>query len=137
MAGRVLAIGHIDLVGILFVLSIVLWIPSHIVTLSIKYREDYRMAHIPVWPNVYGEMTARRLIAVANLLNAGVLMASGALLGVNPAAMVSIALSAAAMIALALWGLVRPNPRTTRTLFKAASIYMLLSFLLITFGVIF
>ncbi len=134
LAGRVLAIGHVDLVGILFVLSILLWIPSHIVTLSIKYAEDYQRAGVPVWPNVYGERSARYFIAVSNLLNALVLMACGVLLGIAWPAMVLLLLSAGAMIGLAGWGIVRPSERATWVLFKAASMYMLLSFLLITFG---
>jgi len=136
LAGRTLALGQIDLVGILFALSILLWIPSHIVTLTIKYREDYRAAGVPVWPNVYGELPARRFIAIANLLNAGVLVACGLLLEISLPALALLAASALAMVALAVLGLVRPTERLTWVLFKAASIYMLLSFLLITFGVI-
>ncbi|MGC8825835.1 MAG: heme o synthase [Anaerolineae bacterium] len=134
LAGRVLAIGRVDLVGILFVLSILLWIPSHIVTLSIKYAEDYRRAEVPVWPNAYGERSARYFIAVSNLLNAVVLMACGLLLQIAWPALVLLLVSAGAMIGLAGWGIVRPSEKATWVLFKAASMYMLLSFLLITFG---
>lgn len=134
LAGRVLAIGHVDLVGILFVLSILLWIPSHIVTLSIKYAEDYRRAGVPVWPNAYGERSARYFIAVSNLLNAVVLMACGLLLRIAWPALALLLVSAGAMIGLAGWGIMRPSEKATWVLFKAASMYMLLSFLLITFG---
>jgi len=134
LAGRVLATGRVDVVGILFVLSILLWIPSHIVTLSIKYAEDYRRGGVPVWPNVYGERSARYFIAVSNLLNALVLFACGLLLEIARPALVLLMLSAGAMIGLAGWGILRPSERITWVLFKAASMYMLLSFLLITFG---
>lgn len=136
LAGRVLALGHIDLIGILLALSILLWIPSHIITLSIKYRGDYDRGGVPVWPNVYGERSARLVIATANLLNAVALLAGGVLLGIAPWAILGLALSALAMIALAIWGILRPTEEATWLLFKAASMYMLLSFLLITFGAI-
>ena len=136
LAGRTLALGQIDLVGILFALSILLWIPSHIVTLTIKYREDYRAAGVPIWPNVYGELPARRFVAIANLLNAGVLVTCGLLLEISLPALALLAASALAMVTLAVLSLAQPTERLTWVLFKAASIYMLLSFLLITFGVI-
>lgn len=134
LAGRVLAIGRVDLVGILFVLSILLWIPSHIVTLSIKYAGDYQRGGVPVWPNVYGERSARYFIAVSNLLNALALTAAGMLLGIARPALVLLMVSAGVMIGLAGWGILRPTERATWVLFKAASMYMLVSFLLITFG---
>jgi heme o synthase len=137
LAGRVLATGSVDVVGLLFVLSIVLWIPSHIVTLSIKYRDDYAAVGVPVWPNVYGDRAARRFVALANVGNVGALLAAGFLLQIAPAAMICLAASGIAMVSLALHSLVRPSERSTWVLFKAASVYMLLSFLLITLGTVF
>jgi heme o synthase len=136
LAGRVLAIGRVDTVGILFVLSVLLWIPSHIMTLSIKYSQDYASAGVPVWPNVYGEMSARRFLAGSNLLNVGVLVLAGILLQLHPLPMALLVVSGLTLVGLAVFGMLRPGERSTWLLFKAASIYMLLSFLLITYGVL-
>jgi heme o synthase len=136
LAGRTLAIGHVDPIGLLLTLSILLWVPSHFVTLTMKYRHDYRRAGVPVWPNVFGEVASHRFIAIANLLNGGVLLLCGRLLHIAPAAFVLLVASTATMLGLALLSLVRPGDRLTWAIFKSASIYMLLSFMLITFGVL-
>ena len=54
LAGRILATGSIDLAGILLASSILFWIPTHILTFSIKYQEDYAAAGIPTFPSRYG-----------------------------------------------------------------------------------
>ena len=136
LAGRTLAIGHVDLLGLLLTLSILLWIPSHFVTLTMKYRRDYEAAGVPVWPNAFGEAASHRFIAIANLLNGVVLLMCGKLLNIAPIAFVLLAAGTLLMLGLSLWSIGRPSERLTWTIFKAASIYMLLSFLLITFGVV-
>ncbi|MGD8604010.1 MAG: protoheme IX farnesyltransferase, partial [Anaerolineales bacterium] len=49
LAGRVLAEGRIDLVGIMLSLAILLWIPTHIMTFAIKHAQDYARAGVPVF----------------------------------------------------------------------------------------
>jgi len=70
LAGRVLATGHIDLVGILLALAILFWIPTHTLTFSIKFREDYSNAGIPTFPSTYGETFTRATIAISSVLAA-------------------------------------------------------------------
>jgi len=52
LAGRVLAVGLVDGVGILLATSVLLWIPSHILTLAARYAADYERAGVPTWPAV-------------------------------------------------------------------------------------
>ena len=40
LAGRAFGIGSIDTVGIFFMFGILFWIPTHILTFSIKYADD-------------------------------------------------------------------------------------------------
>src|SRR6266496_5981337 len=44
LSGRVLAVGNIELIGILLALSILFWIPTHTLTYSMKFRSDYKNA---------------------------------------------------------------------------------------------
>jgi len=47
LAGRVLAIGQVDLVGLLLAMAVLFWIPTHILTFSMRYHADYQAARVP------------------------------------------------------------------------------------------
>lgn len=134
LAGRVLALGRVDLVGLLLCGSILLWIPSHILTLVIRYADDYRRAGVPVWPNVYGPRATRLFIAGANLLNALVLAACAFLLQVHPVTLVLLLGMSLGMFGFSTLQLVAPTEQRNWLLFKIASLYMLTSSLLLTVG---
>ncbi len=64
--GGYAAVKHtLDVTALLLASIIVAWIPSHIWTLSLHYRDDYRRAHIPMLPVVKGEHTARLSVAIS------------------------------------------------------------------------
>ncbi len=65
LAGRVLGLGQIDVIGILLALAILFWIPTHMLTFGIKYGEQYRAAGVPVFPNQYGEQITRITISLS------------------------------------------------------------------------
>lgn len=134
LAGRVLALGRVDLVGVLLASSILLWIPSHILTLAIRYADDYRHAGVPVWPNVHGARATRLTIAAANLLNTLVLMTCAFLLQVHPVALVLLLGMSLGIFALSALQLAAPTERRNWVLFKVASLYMLASSLVLTLG---
>src|SRR4030066_1793461 len=54
LAGRVLAIGQIDLVGILLMMAVLFWIPTHILTFNMRYFDDYQTFRIPSFCSSYG-----------------------------------------------------------------------------------
>jgi protoheme IX farnesyltransferase len=68
VAGRALGMGMIDGPAVALGLSVLLWIPTHILTFNLRYEEDYRRAGVPTIPRVYGPRTARRLISASSLL---------------------------------------------------------------------
>jgi len=74
LAGRVLGTGEIDSIGVLFAVAILLWIPTHILTFSMKYFDDYNAAGIPTFPSTYGNHKTRIIIALSSL---GVAIAIG------------------------------------------------------------
>lgn len=128
LAGRALALGHVDIVGVLLATGVLLWIPAHILTLAMRRSDEYRAAGVPAWPSVYGPTATRRLIAGSSIVGAGTLFAAGFLLRVPPTALAALAVLGLALCALAIGGLVRPSDHHDWVLFKAASIYMAASF---------
>lgn len=137
LAGRTLALGRIDIVGVLLAVGVVLWIPSHILTLALKYERDYGDAGVPVWPRVYGAEATRRVIAVATLLTAVVLTAAGVIERISTAALVVLVALGVIICTVSVLGMVRPSEKTNWLLFKLASVYMLGAFLSLTFGAVF
>lgn len=136
LAGRSLALGHIDVIGVLLALAVLLWIPAHILSLSTRHAEDYKRAGVPVWPNVYGLRATYRLVAGATMLNVAVLQLAGLLLSLGPAVLVALGAFGVALLAFALVAWERPSDGNTWRLFKFASVYMLVSFALLTLGAI-
>lgn len=128
LAGRVLAIGYIDLIGILLACAIVAWIPAHILTLAIRHEDEYRAAGVPMWPVVFGAAATRRLVAGSSIGAAAVLIAAGVLLGTHPAALYALAVLGAGLVGLAVYAVARPSLEHDWLLFKAASIYMAAAF---------
>jgi len=53
LAGRVLGTGQIDWVGITLAMGVLFWIPTHILTFSMRYHDDYQKAKVPTFPSTY------------------------------------------------------------------------------------
>ncbi len=134
LAGRTLALGGFDVVGLLLAAGVVLWIPSHILTLSSHYANDYARAGVPTWGGVFGERSARRVVAVATLLASVTLTAAGIIEGIAPAALAGLVVAGGAIDVVAIVTFARPSDRSNWILFKAASVYMLTAFVCLTFG---
>jgi len=135
LAGRTLGLGSIDLIGVLLALAILLWIPTHIMTFSLKYAQDYQRAEIPTFPSVYGDKLTRHILAWSTAL-AGLDMALAAYLigmkGYYLLALITLGIGLAGFAAITV---VRPSPKLNFRLFKAASTYMLGAMLLIALAV--
>jgi len=136
LAGRALGIGRVDWLGLVLALSVLAWIPAHIMTLAMKYADDYRRAGIPTWPTVYGFDSARRFIALTNALWIMALVVAGCMLRISPYSLGLLSLSGLTMLVFSLYAVWRPSPRLNYTLFKAASLQMLGSMILITVGML-
>ncbi|MBW1644132.1 MAG: protoheme IX farnesyltransferase, partial [Deltaproteobacteria bacterium] len=67
LAGRVLGLGELDIIGGLLSLSILLWIPTHILTFSMHYSDDYARAGIPTFASTYGHKNTRLIIGLSSL----------------------------------------------------------------------
>ncbi len=67
LAGRALATGQVDLVGVMLALGVLFWIPTHIMTFSMRHFTDYQAAQIPTFPGAYGFYVTRVVIAASSL----------------------------------------------------------------------
>ncbi len=132
LAGRVLGLGTIDSVGLLLALAILLWIPTHILTFSLRYQKDYSLAGVPTFPSTYGETVTRWIIAISSVLAAVVIGGIGWQLGVAWGYLRLLAILSFGLLALAILSLVRPSEKVNFSLFKYASLYMMSAMLLIS-----
>ncbi len=133
LAGRVLGIGTIDWIGIALMLGVLLWIPTHILTFSMRYDQDYRRAGVPTFPSTYGLQTTRLVIAVSSGLAAVAMGVAAYGIGLSWGYLRLMAVLSLGLLALALASLLRPSERTNFGLFKYASLYMLSAMLMMMF----
>lgn len=131
LAGRVLGTGQIDWVGIALAMAVLFWIPTHILTFSMRYHEDYQAANIPTFPSVYNNQITRLIIAVSSVLTALSMGLAAFGVGMTWGFLRLMAVLAVGLLILAVRSLTLPSDRITFGLFKYASLYMLSSMLLL------
>ena len=134
LAGRVLAAGQIDWIGLLLMLAILFWIPTHIMTLCMRYFDDYQNAGIPTFPSAYGFNMTRKIIAICSVLAALAMSVAAIWIGLTAGAMRLLVVLGTGLLFLALTTLMRPSDKANFNLFKYASLYMLSAMLLLAFG---
>jgi heme o synthase len=125
LAGRTLGLGAYDWVGMMLCVSVLMWIPIHIMTFNIRHQEDYRQAGIPTFPSHYGIRTTGIAIALSSVLAAAAM--TTALIGMGMAwgyLRVLIVLGLG-LVLLAAASVARPSDRSNFGLFKYASVFML------------
>jgi len=131
LAGRVLAVGRIDAIGLLLAAAVLFWIPTHILTFAMRYFEDYRRAGVPTFPSTYGFAVTRLTIAISAVAAAAAMAGASVWIGVTAGILRLLAVLSAGLLLLALTTVFRPSERVNFSLFKYASIYMLSAMLLI------
>ena len=138
-AGRVAITGSLDWIGFLLLIFILTWIPVHILTIALipKNFEDYKKAKIPMWPVVSSQAQTMRVIAIGAFLSSVALYEAARLLGANGIIRIIWGVMSLFIIVLSIKSLIKPTNKLTFLIFKIASLYMLLGFLLVFLGVIF
>ncbi|MFX0057562.1 MAG: protoheme IX farnesyltransferase [Candidatus Hodarchaeota archaeon] len=138
MAGRTAIIGIVDIVGLSFLLFILAWIPVHILTLALipKNYKGYKDAGVPMWPVVSSENQTMRVIALGALISTFTLYVIAHLLKANAIIRIIIGICWVIFIVLVLKNLIKPSNKLTFVIFKVASLYMILGFLLLFLGVL-
>lgn len=131
LAGRALALGHLDGIGILLAAAILFWIPTHILTFAMKFAHDYARAGVPTVPGVYGFSFARVIIAISSLLASAAMLTAAWQVGITAGGIAVMVLLAVTLLILALTSVLRPSQQHNTQLFKFASLYMLISMVMI------
>ncbi|MFQ5910073.1 MAG: heme o synthase [Thermoplasmata archaeon] len=129
LGGWVAVTGSVSLVSLLAFSLVVAWIPGHIWSLALLYKDDYSNARIPMLPLVTSVKRTLRCIASTVLIMFGISL-SLAFLGdfglVYTAVAVLLGIPA---LALGFLLVMRPTKRYSRLLFKFSSPYLFLLFL--------
>lgn len=132
LAGRVLAAGQIDAIGLLLAGAVLFWIPTHILTFSIKYASDYAVAGVPTFPFTYGLETTRAVIALSSMIAAASIGVASVMIGVQAGILRLLIVLSAGLLLLSFTTVFRPSERVNFSLFKYASLYMLISMILLS-----
>jgi protoheme IX farnesyltransferase len=136
LAGRVLGLGTIDWIGLALALAVLLWIPTHIMTFSLRYREDYAKAGVPTFPSAYGERITSIIIALSSIATAIAMALAAYGIGITWGYMRLLIVLSIGLLALAISSMLRPSFKMNFGLFKFASLYMLSSMVLVALGVL-
>ncbi|MFN2147315.1 MAG: protoheme IX farnesyltransferase [Anaerolineales bacterium] len=136
LAGRVLGVGGFDFVGLALALGVLFWIPTHTLTFSMKFHDDYRSAGVPTFPSTYGFPFTRGTIAVSSVLAAIAMVAAAIGIGMAWGFLRLLAVLSAGLLVLAFATTFRPSERVNFSLFKYASIYMLAAMILVVIEVL-
>lgn len=129
--GYVSATNQIAAEGLIIAALVVLWIPSHVWSLALKYKDDYARANIPMMPVVLSERKAVRCIASTAFL---MLIFSITLYLIDPQTFGPIYLgitlsSGAILLYLSLRLFLAPTQTNMWRLFKFSSPHLALVFL--------
>lgn len=131
LAGRALGLGALDWIGIMLSLGILFWIPTHILTFSMRYADDYQSAGIPTFVSTYGPRFTRKIIAISSVLAALAMGISAWGFGMAWGFLRLLAVLSVGLLLLAVDITFQPSDRVNYGLFKYASVYMLAAMILV------
>ncbi len=132
LAGRVMALGRIDMIGVLLALAVLFWIPTHMMTFSMRYFDDYRLASVPTFPSRYGFEATRAILALSAIIAAACMGVAGVMIGIQAGFLRLMVVLSAGLLLLSLATVFRPSEQINFSLFKYASLYMLASMILLS-----
>ncbi len=131
LAGRTLGTGTIDWIGIALAITVLFWIPTHIMTFNLRYLEDYQRANIPTFPARYGEKHTQWMIAISSLVAAAAMGIAAIGIGMTWGTLRLLSVLSVGLFLLAISSILRPSAKVNFGLFKYASVYLLSSMLLV------
>lgn len=119
----------IDFTSIILASLVVIWIPSHIWSLALHSKEDYKKANVPMLPVIISEKASVRYIALTSIL---LVIFSLLLILFYPMGIIyqiTVILTGIIMVILNIWLLQKPNEDRAWIVFKYSSPYLALIFL--------
>ncbi|MCX8191430.1 MAG: heme o synthase [Nitrososphaerales archaeon] len=120
--------GFIDTISLIIAALVVLWIPTHIWSLAIRYKEDYIAAKVPMLPVVVSEKVAVRCIGSTSLLMFIFSIIPFLLNIFGTIYLITAIIFGGAMFLLNLWLIAKPTKERAWIVFKFSSPYLALIF---------
>jgi protoheme IX farnesyltransferase len=114
---------HIE-IGLVMASLVFLWIPTHIWSLSLHVKKDYKKAGVPMLPVVSSEERSVRVIAGTTLMMVIFSIVPFFLKQFGLIYVITASVFGAVMVCLSIWLLLRPSERAAWTVFKFSSPYL-------------
>ena len=132
LAGSALAVGRIDVIGVLLGLVIVCWIPSHNLTLNTIHSADYLHAGVPTMVSKYGASAGNLLTTLSSLLVAVLVSFVCTLLGFTGLRLAVIFTASLGLVSLGVVSWMKPSQKLITLMYKFSSIYILVAMLILS-----
>ncbi len=100
------------------------WIPTHIWSLALHVKEDYRKAKVPMLPVVSSETKSVRIIAITTLMMVVFSIIPFFFNQFGLVYLMTAAIFGVVMMILSLWLLIKPSEKASWLVFKFSSPYL-------------
>lgn len=114
---------HVE-IGIAMAGLVFFWIPTHIWSLALHVKEDYKKANVPMLPVVSSEAKSVRVIALTTLMMVVFSILPFFFYQFGLIYLLTATVSGIVMIFLSVWLLLRPSEKTSWLVFKFSSPYL-------------
>jgi heme o synthase len=114
---------HIE-IGLIMAGLVFLWIPTHIWSLALHVKKDYKKAGIPMLPVVYSEKKSVRVIAWTTLMMVIFSILPFFFNQFGLIYLITASIFGVAMIAVSIWLLIKPSEKASWIVFKFSSPYL-------------
>lgn len=111
-------------IGLVMAGLVFLWIPTHIWSLALHAKKDYRRAGIPMLPAILTEKKSVRIIAGTTLMMVIFSIFPFFFKQFGLIYLITASIFGAVMIALSVWLLIKPSEKASWTVFKFSSPYL-------------
>jgi protoheme IX farnesyltransferase len=131
LAGRVLGYGSIDWIGVSLAAAVLFWIPTHILTFTMRNYEDYNFANIPTFPSNFGFKLTRVTIGLSSILASISMGISMIGISMSWGYLRVILILTIGFTGIVFYSLIKPSDKMNFSIFKYASFFMLGSMIMI------
>ena len=114
---------HIE-IGLVMSGLVFFWIPTHIWSLALHVKEDYKKAKVPMLPVISSEIISVRIIAITTLMMVVFSILPFLFNQFGFIYLITATIFGIVMMALSLWLLLRPSEKTSWIVFKFSSPYL-------------
>ena len=114
---------HVE-IGIAMAGLVFFWIPTHIWSLALHVKEDYKKANVPMLPVVSSESKSVRIIALTTLMMVVFSILPFFFNQFGLIYLLTATVFGIVMIVLSVWLLLRPSEKTSWLVFKFSSPYL-------------